>query len=205
MDDFENVSRLVSQTGSGFEEARYAYEACGKDMLAAAVMLERAKNKNNSGAKTSESRGSCESFGNYSRVNDDFTQWEKNFDQFDNELKKGAQRAAKSAGGFFSKLARNNVTVSGSREYFSMPIIAAVVLLLFLWSGIIPAIVISLLFGISYTFSGPDFSNEYVFGFGRPQKKSQSGNADESRTADNTYAQGYDSYENQDKGFFNDR
>ena len=39
MDDFENVSKLVSQTGSTFEEARYAYEACGKDMLAAAGML----------------------------------------------------------------------------------------------------------------------------------------------------------------------
>ena len=46
MDDFENVSKLVSQTGSTFEEARYAYEACGKDMLAAAVMLEKAKKKN---------------------------------------------------------------------------------------------------------------------------------------------------------------
>ena len=41
MTDFENVSELVRKTGASFEEARYAYEACGKDMLTAAEMLEK--------------------------------------------------------------------------------------------------------------------------------------------------------------------
>ena len=48
MTDFENVSELVRKTGASFEEARYAYEACGKDMLAAAEMLEKAHYKNES-------------------------------------------------------------------------------------------------------------------------------------------------------------
>ena len=39
MTDFENVSELVRKTGASFEEARYAYEVCGKDMLAAAEMM----------------------------------------------------------------------------------------------------------------------------------------------------------------------
>ena len=111
MDDFENVSKLVSQTGSTFEEARYAYEACGKDMLAAAVMLEKAKKKNCS--STTGASGQCASYSDY--------QWDK--DKFRQEFRRGARTAFDCTGGFISKLARNTLTVSGSRDYFTVPII----------------------------------------------------------------------------------
>ena len=196
MDDFENVSKLVSQTGSTFEEARYDYEASGKDMLAAAVMLEKAKKKNCS--STTGASGQCASYSDY--------QWDK--DKFRQEFRRGARTAFDCTGGFISKLARNTLTVSGSRDYFTVPIIAAVICLILLWGGAIPVVLISLLFGIRYTFSGPDFSKEFVFGFSRPAGSNVNVKTDspsyDAHAADQSYRQNYETYENQDKGFFND-
>lgn len=196
MDDFENVSKLVSQTGSTFEEARYAYEACGKDMLSAAVMLERAKKKNCS--ETTGASGSCQSY-------DTGAQWDK--DKFKQEFRRGARTAIDCTGGFLSKLARNTVTVSGSREYFSVPVIAAVIILILLWGGAIPVVLISLLCGIRYTFSGPDLAKEYVFGFSKPAGSNANTNNSsyDHKAAEQSYRQNYETYDTQDKGFFNDK
>ena len=148
MTDFENVSELVKKTGASFEEARYAYEACGKDMLAAAEMLEKANYKNES-------------------INDMFRNARNNF-------RKGGRYAAGCAGNIFTKLSRNYVSIAGSREYFCMPVIAAALCLIFFGSFLVPVVLISLLFGVTYTFYGPDFSKEFVFGFIRPDHAPQS-------------------------------
>lgn len=120
MTDFENVSELVRKTGASFEEARYAYEACGKDMLAAAEMLEKAHYKNES-------------------INDMFRNARNNF-------RKGGRYAAGCAGNIFTKLRRNYVSIAGSREYFCMPVIAAALCLIFFGSFLVPVVLISLLF-----------------------------------------------------------
>ena len=143
MNDFENVSELVNKTGASFEEARYAYEACGKDMVSAAVMLEKARNSKKNGAEDT---------------------WESARQSF----KRNTRTAASCAGGFFGKLCRNSVRISGSREYFCIPIIAAVIIALFLWEIIIPVVLISVFCGIRYTFTGPDISKDFVFGFSKP-------------------------------------
>lgn len=147
MTDFENVSELVKKTGASFEEARYAYEACGKDMLAAAEMLEKAhyKNENPDGM----------------------------FRNVRNNFRKGGRYAAGCAGNFFKKLCQNYVSVSGRREYFCMPVIAAVLCLIFFGELLVPVVLISLLFGVTYTFYGPDFSRKFVFGFIRPDPLSK--------------------------------
>lgn len=89
-----------------------------------------------------------------------------------------------------------------------MPIIAAVICLILLWGGAIPVVLISLLFGIRYTFSGPDFSKEFVFGFSRPAGSNVNVKTDspsyDAHAAEQSYRQNYETYENQDKGFFND-
>lgn len=151
MNDFENVSELVNKTGASFEEARYAYEACGKDMVEAAIMLEKAKNSSTKRSQYTDSINSAkQSFRNNSR------------------------KAASFAGGLFDKLCRNSVSIAGSREYFRIPIIAAVICALLLWEIIVPVVLISLLFGVTYTFFGPDFSKSFVFGFSKPVNTPQS-------------------------------
>lgn len=165
-------------------------------MLAAAVMLEKAKKKNCS--STTGASGQCASYSDY--------QWDK--DKFRQEFRRGARTAFDCTGGFISKLARNTLTVSGSRDYFTVPIIVAVICLILLWGGAIPVVLISLLFGIRYTFSGPDFSKEFVFGFSRPAGSNVNVKTDspsyDAHAADQSYRQNYETYENQDKGFFND-
>lgn len=134
MSDFEKISQLVSQTGSGFEEAKKAYDACGGDMLAAAVMLEKMQKD------------------------------KKQSDYHNTDFRNNAREAFRTTGGFFRKLTRNNLKVTGKREYFDMPLIAAVIILILLWEIAIPVIFISLLCGVKYVFCGPDFSKEYPFG-----------------------------------------
>ncbi|MGN0637402.1 MAG: hypothetical protein ACI4J0_03435 [Huintestinicola sp.] len=151
MNDFENVSELVNKTGASFEEARYAYEACGKDMVEAAIMLEKAHSKSSG----------------RSRFNAEINSAKQSF-------RRNSRRAADCAGSLFGKLCRNNVRIAGSREYFRIPVIAAVICALLLWEIIVPVVLISILFGVTYTFFGPDFSKEFVFGFSKPVSAAQS-------------------------------
>lgn len=169
MDDFENVSKLVNQTGASYEEARYAYEACGKDMLAAAIMLEKAHGKGCAGADYHET-------------------WNKAKESF----KQNTKTAAGYAGGFLSKLCRNNVKITGGREYFSIPVIAALLIVLIFSGFCIPAFIISIFCGIRYTITGPDISKDFTIGFERPHSQP-------SEPAQYTYVQ---PTENNDNGFF---
>ena len=188
MDDFENVSKLVNQTGASYEEARYAYEACGKDMLSAAIMLEKAHSKDGAQYSTSSgAKGSCESRDSGSGM-DYHEAWNKARSSF----RRNSRAAAGCAGDFFRKLSRNYVKVTGSREYFNIPIIAAAAIILLFWSIAVPAFIISLFCGINYTFTGPDFSKDFVFGFERSRQSSY-------ESAQYTYTQ---SAENADNGFF---
>lgn len=135
MSDFEMVSQLVNKTGASFEDAKRAYEACGKDMLAAAVMLEKEQNQKQE---------------QYSSGNTDY--------------KGKARNAFRTAGCFFGKMFRNSLKITGKREYFSIPIIAAVIILLLTWHIALPAAFIALLCGVKFVFSGPDFAEDYPFG-----------------------------------------
>ncbi|MCM1524696.1 MAG: hypothetical protein NC120_09595 [Ruminococcus sp.] len=149
MNDFESVSILTEKTGATFEEAKNAFEACGKDMLEAAVMLE--KNK-----KAHAPAASCGA-------------------KYSGKFKNGARAAAESAGRFFNKLCVNTLKITGKKEYFSMPLIAAALLLLCLWEIVFPAAVISLLCGVCYTVCGPDFKNSVTLGITRPDSAGESG------------------------------
>ena len=171
MNDYELVSELVSKTGATFEEARYAYESCGKDMLAAAIMLEKAKSASKNNKSTPNSASAAK-----------------------DTFRRNARTAANCAGGFFRKLCRNTLKISGSREFFSVPLIAALITALFIWEILIPVVIISVFCGIKYTFCGPDFAENFTFGFEKPYNS-----ADNSRStaAEYTYEQPI-----KDNGFF---
>ncbi|MGN0666396.1 MAG: hypothetical protein ACI4KF_07715 [Huintestinicola sp.] len=143
MTDFDFVCELVNKTGATFEEAKYAYEACGKDMLAAAVMLEKSQN-----AKKSRS-----SFINTEAV------------------KENSRKASNALVSFFRKVSRTSVKAEGSREYFSIPSLAAIIIAAILWEIALPAFIISLICGIRYTICGPDLAKDIIIGFTKEQKQ----------------------------------
>ncbi len=184
MTDFESVSELVRRTGATYEEARYAYEACGRDMLAAERMLDKRA------------------------VSDTYRDpW----DDAKRNVREDSRKAFRTAGGLFGKLCRNTVSIKGEKEYFSMPVIAAAVLLIALWELAVPAAVISLFCGISYIFSGPDFAKDYTFGFKTGKNSDVNVSYTEkpdSRKVVNVepaqYYYDYAQYQHEsDKGFFN--
>lgn len=63
---------------------------------------------------------------------------------------------------------RNNITVSGSREFFSIPIIAFIAILFLGWEIAMPAAIISLFCGVEYTVNGEDFIDRKKLSF-RPK------------------------------------
>lgn len=176
--EFDKVSELVNKTGCSYEEAKYAYEACGGDMLSAIIMLEKAKKESGSG------------YYSYSDPKEKF--------------KDNARRAAGKAGTVFAKLCRNDMKVVGRREYFSIPMIAAIILAAIIWEALIPIVLISLICGVSFVFTGPDLEKDITFGFTKNNKNKTA--ASETVTAiprpEVKPAQYY--YEGeQDNGFFN--
>lgn len=189
MNDYEMVSELVNKTGATYEEAKYAYEACNKDMLTAAIMLEKSREAKNS---RNDSSGA-----DYKEIWNDAR----------GKFRDNSRKAADCAGGFFRKLCRNTLKVTGSREYFSVPIIAALLIAFMLWEILVPAVIISLICGINFVFTGPDFSKDFVFGFSKPGSTAQQTSQPtaeaprpEIRPAQYVYTP---SEEEQDKGFFN--
>lgn len=81
----------------------------------------------------------------------------------------------KKSSGFVSNLkrilemsCRNHITVSGNREFFSIPIIAFIAVLFFGWKIAMPAAIISLFCGVEYTVSGEDIPEQKKLSF-RPK------------------------------------
>lgn len=139
--EFEKVSELVNKTGAGYEEAKYAYEACGGDMLEAVIMLER-----------SRKAGASDNYSGHTP-------------------RERSRRFAEKAGNVFRKLCRNDMKIVGRKEYFSIPLIAAIILASIIWEALIPIVLIALICGISFVFTGPDFANDFVFGFTKRESK----------------------------------
>ena len=66
---------------------------------------------------------------------------------------------------FFKVICRNDISVSGKKEYFKLPVIAFLFISLAAAELAIPAIIISLFCGIEYTVSGQDFITQKTLSF----------------------------------------
>ncbi len=181
MSDFEAVSELVSKTGSTYAEAKYAYEACGKDMLGAALMLEKSEQAKKSREKKASNENSQASFQNSSSDN----------------FKKFIKQAAHHTRGLFGILCRNNLKITGKKEYISLPLIASIIIAVMLWEFALPAMIIAFFCGVSFVFTGPDFSKDHIIEF-KPASSSKA-----APFKDQSVEYTYTEYENSDKGFFN--
>ncbi len=69
---------------------------------------------------------------------------------------------------FFTKLCRNNITVSRNKDIFTMPVIAFLVIAIATWKLSVPVIIISLFCLVEYTISGEDFPEKKKISF-RPE------------------------------------
>lgn len=66
---------------------------------------------------------------------------------------------------FFKIICSNNAVISGKREYFRMPIIVFLLIMLFTAELSVPLFIITLFCGMEYTFTGEDFSTPKKISF----------------------------------------
>lgn len=106
--------------------------------------------------------------------------------------------------GIFAKLSRNYLKVTGKRDYFHVPLFAAIIAAILLWQVFIPLFVISIFCGIKYVFTGPDISSDFVLGFTKPNDNGNVTYYDNDQTDYQKQPDYTDYYEEPtDKGFFN--
>ncbi len=151
MSEYESVSELVNKTGASYNEAKYAYEACGGDMLDAVIMLEKAK-----------------------RINPEKTYGENadtaRKNSFANSGNEAINNGVKKAGKAFGKVCVKRVRVTGNRDYFDVPLPVFVAVFGLSWEFSMPAFIISLIFGVKYTVSG-EGAEDVVISLGRRQRQ----------------------------------
>ena len=146
MDKLEKVERLRERANVSYEEAKAALDAAGGDLLDAMVLLERQ-------GKTSGPDRSTYS-----------TQYEEQKEYIPVEEKVREQEAsAPTLGNSIGKVARTMIRFitrtsfhidRREKHVFTMPTWTAALILLFTWHVSVPALLIAMLFGVRYSFSG---------------------------------------------------
>ena len=126
MEMFEKVQMLKKETGVTYEEARKVLEEAGGDLTEAMILLERRGRKSRAGR-------------------DGQAQPARNFGRSLGRMIKALIR--------FIKRTSFNVTRE-DRLIFTMPTFVFALLLFFFWEPILPAMLISLFFGVRFHFTG---------------------------------------------------
>ena len=165
MDRFELVEKLVKSTGVGYEDAKAALEACGWDLLDAAVWLEK--------------NGKIENKSNHFTTNPE-QQQEQQKQQEEERMKEERRKtsAGTSAGSSFSgnriihtiltkarQIIMDNelVICKNSGEIFlEIPIWLAIVLLIVAFWPFLIVLVLVFILGFRFRLHGPDLGSEKV-------------------------------------------
>ena len=145
MDHYEMVEKLRAKANVSYEEAKAALEASDWDILDALVLLE------------SEGKVKGEEAAPEFTTQQKPVQKAKN----DHDVKEGIAKVWKLLKKLFQKGNSNQFVISrNGQEILPMPITVAVVVALMLWPASAIALIISLFFGVRYTFRGPDISEK---------------------------------------------
>lgn len=151
MSEYESVSELVNKTGASYNEAKYAYEACGGDMLDAVIMLEKAKRINLEKPGTGNAETARK-------------------ESFANPGNEALNNGVKKAGKAFGRACVKRVKVTGNRDYFDVPLPVFIAVFGLSWEFSMPAFIISLIFGVNYTISG-EGAKDVVISLNRKQRQ----------------------------------
>lgn len=166
MDHFEMTEKLVEKTGTTFEEAKAALEASGWDMLDAVILLEKQ-------GKTAAKSGSYTSKAGKAPA-DEAVELEDLEDSYDkSRFKHAKDGSGEGKDGFrrFLEKARiflfeNKLLVFNEKgkEIVSMPILFAGLIFLFAFWLVLILVMLSLVKGWRYRFSGKDLGKDSVNG-----------------------------------------
>ena len=126
MEMFEKVQMLKKEAGVTYEEARKALEEAGGDLTEAMILLERKGRKSRAAGDSREQAG--KSFG------------------------RSLVRMIRALIRFIRRTSFN--VTREDRLIFTMPTFVFALLLFFFWEPILPAMVISLFFGVRFHFAG---------------------------------------------------
>ncbi len=148
MDNLEKVEKLRERANVSYQEAKAALEENNWDLLDAMVALEKA-GKTNSPRQEQYSTS-------YDQQEEYIPVIQKVIEQEERQPRPG-----KTIGGAirkFFRICRDNSFCINHRDsnMIRLPLLAAVVILLFTWKVAIPVMLIALLFGFRYSFEGKD-------------------------------------------------
>ena len=152
MDNFEKVEKLVEKAGVTYEEAKKALEKADGDLLDAMIILERE-------GKTEAPRQSS-----YSTQYEEQAQYVSVATQVENDRKsytkeeQRRERKEKVRSGFDKIkdfVTKNYLLIKKNGELLvKLPVWAMILILVFAWHISIIAIIVSLFFGVTYSFKG---------------------------------------------------
>ena len=147
MDNLEKVEKLRERANVTYEEAKAALEANNWDLLDAMVALEKA-------GKTESPKQE-----NYSTSYEQQEQYVRVQEKIEEEEAKATHsRTLGEALRRFFRICRDNYFVVSHHGdvIFQLPLIVTILILLFTWKVTVPVLLISLFFGVHYSFAGKD-------------------------------------------------
>ncbi len=152
MDNFEKVEKLVEKAGVTYEDAKAALDKANGDLLDAMIILEK------------EGKAEAPKQSSYSTKYDEQAQYVSVEEQVENDRKKydkaeqRRERKEKVKGGFnkvMHVLSNNFLLISKRGENIAkLPLWAVILILLMAWHITLIAVIVSLFFGVSYSFKG---------------------------------------------------
>ena len=147
MENFEKVEKIVEKTGVSYEDAKKALEESNYDMLDAIIALER-QGKVNEPKEGTYTAGASQDMQNVQKYESDCKK---------NNFKEGFRKLADIFRTAFRKSLEINFCINkDGRNVIAVPLLVLILLLIgFFWITL-PALIIGLFFGISYSFTGVD-------------------------------------------------
>ena len=150
MDDSKKIEKLKERAGVTYEEAENALKACDGDLLDAMVFLEKIGKV--SAPETEVVTTSRTEHSSFADVEDKVRDYDRVTGEKDmgQKLKRGFLK-------FIDIIKNNDLKISREgKELVKIPLWIAVIVCLVLWKLIVVAVIISLFFGIRYSFEGRD-------------------------------------------------
>ena len=147
MDNLEKVDKLRERANVSYEEARNALEANNWDLLDAMVALEKAGRTEGPGQE------------NFSTSYEEQEHYIKVQEKIDEEQARAthSRTLAEALRRFFRICRDNSLCISHEdKTIFQLPLIVALLIVFFTWKFSLPAMIVSLFFGVRYSFSGKD-------------------------------------------------
>lgn len=154
MENFEKVEKIVEKTGVSYEDAKKALEESNYDMLDAIIALER-QGKVNEPKEGTYTAGASQDMQNVQKFELARRQYESDCKK--NNFKEGFRKLADIFRTAFRKSLEINFCVNkDGKNVIAVPLLVLILLLIgFFWITL-PALIIGLFFGISYSFTGVD-------------------------------------------------